>query len=40
MNAIDWMGITLAGIGTIGNASSLSMTCRIDYICMKLLQNA
>lgn len=40
MNAIDWMGITLAGIGTIGNASSLSMTCRIDYVCMKLLQNA
>ena len=22
MNAIDWMGITLAGIGTIGNLSS------------------
>jgi len=23
MNAIDWIGITLAGIGTIGNVSSL-----------------
>lgn len=22
MNAVDWMGITLAGIGTIGNVSS------------------
>lgn len=23
MNAIDWIGIALAGIGTIGNVSSL-----------------
>lgn len=27
MNAIDWIGIALAGIGTIGNVSSLE--CKI-----------
>lgn len=25
MNVIDWIGITLAGIGTIGNVSSLTL---------------
>ena len=26
MNAVDWIGIVLAGIGTIGNASSFGMS--------------
>ena len=26
MNAVDWMGITLAGIGTMGNVSSLQFS--------------
>ena len=37
MNAIDWMGITLAGIGTIGNVSSsyvLIIVLLQNFVCI------
>jgi uncharacterized membrane protein len=32
MNPIDWMGITLAGIGTIGNLSSSLLSLLITEL--------